>query len=246
LIGPPDKSFYEENGYLVFDPGLPVSLIGAVHADVRRMLDERKAGRKNPTSTSGYRETDSDLHLKSDPVRDLVSHDVFHALTLSLIGPDSDLRFCTTMTKTAESGEQLDWHQDWGLDRDRGHLRISCWIAVTRADIANGCVWVLPGSHKEALREHTVSETHPPDLGIKGVDAGKAIPIELPAGRVLVVHPQLIHGSRKNVSGKERMAVLTSYQLPKPAYTAMWAGAGMRFSKSGKKVWEPLPSMPPE
>jgi hypothetical protein len=78
-------------------------------------------------------------------------------------------------------------------------------------------------------------------MGIRGVDDGKAVPIELSAGKVLVVHPQLIHGSRKNISGKERMAVLTSYQLPKPAYEPFWAKAGMRFSKGGKKVREPLP-----
>lgn len=56
-----------------------------------------------------------------------------------------------------------------------------------------------------------------------------------------VLHPQVIHGSGSNVSGKERMAMTMSYQAPKPGYDARWAGAGMRFIRDGKKTWEPLP-----
>jgi phytanoyl-CoA hydroxylase len=245
MMDAPDVHAYATNGYLVFDPKLPASLIQAVHADVRAMLDKRlhdlKLRRKAPPKISGYRETETDLHLKSESVRELISHDAFHALAMALIGSDIDLRFCTTMTKTAASGEPLDWHQDWGLDRDPGHPRISLWIAVTDADAGNGCVRVIPGSQRGEILEHSVSQTHPPDMGIKGVEAAEAIPIELRAGQVLVIHPKLIHGSGSNISGKERMAVLPSYQLPKPAYDASWAGAGMRFSMGGKKVWEPLP-----
>lgn len=235
-----DKRGYEAHGFLIFDPRLPASLIHAAHADVRNMLDAQKA-KRNPAARPAYRETDSDLHLKSEAVREIISHNAFHALASALIGPDADLRFCTTMTKTAESGEPLDWHQDWGLDRDPGHRRFSCWIALTDADVGNGCVQVLPGSHMVPIREHKASKTHPPDRGIDGVDESRAVPIELAAGQVLVVHPQLIHGSGRNVSGKERMAVLSSYQEPKSVYDPFWAKAGMRFSKGDRKVWESLP-----
>jgi ectoine hydroxylase-related dioxygenase (phytanoyl-CoA dioxygenase family) len=240
----PDVQAYASNGYLIFDPKTPLSLIRAVHTDVHALLDKRadalRLGGKDRSGVNGYRETESDLHLKSESVRELISHDAFHALAMALLGPDLDLRFCTTMTKTAASGEPLGWHQDWGLDRDSGHPRISLWIAVTDADIENGCVWVIPGSHREEILAHSVSETHPPDMGIKEVDAAGAIPIALQAGQALVIHPKLIHGSGKNISGRERMALLPSFQVPKPGYDAFWAAAGMRYSIGGKKVWEPL------
>jgi ectoine hydroxylase-related dioxygenase (phytanoyl-CoA dioxygenase family) len=240
LAGHPlDTRAYESQGYMVFDPEFSPDLIASVRSEVRGLLDAQLLKWKNAVRKP-YRESDADLHLKSRAAADLISHDAFFDLALTLIGRDADLRFSITMTKTADHGEPLDWHQDWGLDQDRGHHRISCWVAITRADVGNGCVWVIPGSHKGPLLEHKVSETHPPDRGIMKLDASGAIPVELKAGQVLVLHPQVIHGSGRNVSGKERMAVTMSYQTPKPQYDVRWAGAGMRFIKDGRKTWEPL------
>jgi len=223
-------------------------LIEAARDDIRKLLADQKANRKLPLVRKPYRETASDLHLASAAVRDLVSHPAMHALSLVLIGAEVDMRMCFTFTKTADYGEPLDWHQDWGLDQDKGHHRISVWIAVTDADTANGCVQVIPGSQLEALREHAVSETHPPDIGIKGglgdADLRRAVSIEMKAGQVLILHPQVIHGSGRNASGRDRIAVLTSYQIPKAEYPGFWASAGMRFSRGGKKIWEPLPAAP--
>jgi ectoine hydroxylase-related dioxygenase (phytanoyl-CoA dioxygenase family) len=252
-----DGRFYAEHGYAVLEPGFPPALIEAARADVRKILDAQKSRPAVAGSASGYaaagtrkayRETASDLHLKSDAVRDLVSHDALHALSLALIGPEADLRFCFTLTKSADHGEPLDWHQDWGLDQDQGHHRISLWLALTDADISNGCVQTLPGSHKEPLREHAVSETHPPDRGIRGgldaSDLKRAVPVEMKAGQLMVIHPQVIHGSGRNHSGRDRIALLFSYQIPKQSYDARWAGAGMRFSVRGEKKWEPLAVAP--
>ena len=63
----------------------------------------------------------------------------------------------------------------------------------------------------------------------------------LSRGRLLVLHPQVIHGSGSNVSGKEGMAMAMSYRILKPEFNALRAGVGTRFIKDGKKTWEPLP-----
>src|SRR5207237_5228782 len=60
------------------------------------------------------------------------------------------------MNKPAHQGTLLPWHQDrWSyLDRDP---LITVWTALDPATIANGCVEVIPGSHKFGLinPEHT-------------------------------------------------------------------------------------------
>ena len=260
-----DARAYAEQGYAVLEPGFPPALIEAARADVRNILDAQKARRSAapqagapasgessgyaaPTARKAYRETASDLHLVSDAVRDLVSHDALHALSLALIGPDADMRFCITLTKSADHGEPLDWHQDWGLGQDKGHHFIGLWLALTDASTDNGCVSMIPGSHREPLREHAVSETRPPDRGIRGgldaADLHRAVPVEMKAGQLMVIHPQVIHGSGRNHSGRDRVALLFGYQVPKPSYDAFWAGAGMRFSVGGEKKWEPLTVAP--
>merc|ERR1711964_39405 len=63
--------------------------------------------------------------------------------------------------KPAEKGTDLPWHQDggdwWGLDRDP---QIFVWTALDDATCENGCVQVVPGSHRLGLlsrRGHTLS-----------------------------------------------------------------------------------------
>ena len=40
---------------------------------------------------------------------------------------------------------------------------LSCWIAVTDATVENGCLQVIPGSHRRDLIDHCATEH---DLGI--------------------------------------------------------------------------------
>src|SRR5690606_31156021 len=41
------------------------------------------------------------------------------------------------------------WHQDEYYIPTRDKSLIGVWIAVDDADLGNGCLWVIPGSHRE-------------------------------------------------------------------------------------------------
>jgi phytanoyl-CoA hydroxylase len=102
------------------------------------------------------------------------------------------------MNKPARKGTILPWHQDggegWGLDRDP---LATVWTALDPATIANGCVQIIPGSHKLGLlskRGHTLSpehvEQHCPD--------SKIVYLELKPGEVVLLHNLLVHRSDVN------------------------------------------------
>lgn len=231
---------YDRDGYLLLRPGYSGSLLAEVRADLSERLQWIRTRLAEQGADRRYRETDSNLHWKNEAVRMLISEDSLLDVATSLVGADVDVRFCFTLTKTAQHGEPILWHQDWGLSPDTGHPLITCWIAVTDADPGNGCLEVLPGSHRRGLLPHEVSEVHPPDKGIPGLDTAGAVPVSMQAGEVLVIHPLLIHGSGKHRSGRERIAVLVGYQAPKPAYDEFWGRAGARFTREGKLSWGPL------
>ena len=49
------------------------------------------------------------------------------------------------------------WHQDMGTvleEADNSNL-ITVWVPVTEATLENSCLMVVPGSHKQGLREHS-------------------------------------------------------------------------------------------
>lgn len=239
-MGQMDLDSYHERGYLILEETVPPALLKPVYADVKGMLLRKYPPTLGPDLRKSYRETEADLHWKSAAVREMISDRPFFELSKALLGDEVDLRFCFTLTKTAEHGEPVDWHQDWGLDRDPEYPRISFWVAVTDVDSGNGCLQAIPGSHQGELLEHTKSAWHPTDRGIGKVDTSMAVPLEMKAGQILLIHPKLIHGSGKNLSARERMAVLCSYQIPKRDYPEFWAKAGARFIRGGKKDWGPL------
>ena len=61
------------------------------------------------------------------------------------------------MIKDPRTGGAWEWHQDYGYWYDNGCLlpdMASCLIAITRHTRANGCLQVIPGSHKLGRVDH--------------------------------------------------------------------------------------------
>ena len=187
-----------------------------------------------------YRETDADLIWTSEAVRKMISDRTLADIAAGLLGGDVDVRFCFTLTKTAEHGEPVLRHQDWGLGTEPGYPFFTCWIALTDADAGNGCLEVLPGSHSGPLHPHAATEGRPQDKGIPGMEAVDALAVPMKAGEAMIIHPALIHGSGRNRTGQPRMALLTGYQAPKPEYDEFWGRSGARLLRGGRPAWGPL------
>jgi len=115
------------------------------------------------------------------------------------------------MNKPANRGTYLPWHQDrWTkLDRDP---KITIWTAMDPATIANGCLQVIPGSHRHGL----INPTHPSGfLSEAQAEAictpDRVVHIELEAGEVVLLHNYLLHASDINRSSQSRRAFSVCY-----------------------------------
>ncbi|MCY4064553.1 MAG: phytanoyl-CoA dioxygenase family protein [Chloroflexi bacterium] len=93
------------------------------------------------------------------------------------------------------------WHQDNGValpEADETKM-LTCWVAVSEATPENGCLQVLPKSHREGIALHcTVTN----QLGIPEsmIEQEQAKPVPLNPGGVLFFHPMCKHGSLDNNS----------------------------------------------
>jgi hypothetical protein len=115
------------------------------------------------------------------------------------------------MNKPAQRGTWLPWHQDrWSyLDRDP---LVTVWTALDPATVANGCVQIIPGSHKLGL----INPQHPsgfltPEQAKQHAPAGKVEFLELQAGEVALLHNWLLHASDVNKSEIPRRAFSVCY-----------------------------------
>lgn len=114
------------------------------------------------------------------------------------IGPASKLMQSIVLMRQAGT-PGLDWHQDRHyLDTGGGRL-IAIWIALDDARTDNGCLWVLPESHRGAtLWTHTVQD----DGGIRAIgfpfSEDRAVPLEVDAGTAILFDGHLLHRSARN------------------------------------------------
>lgn len=102
---------------------------------------------------------------------------------------------------------EVPFHQDF-LSRPKEDEKLLAWIAVDNATKDNGCLKVIPGSHKEGFREwfRVEGETHHDRIKISPEEEQEAIKVELNAGDVLLFSNYLIHGSDQNNTPDTRMA----------------------------------------
>ena len=103
------------------------------------------------------------------------------------------------------------WHQDeYYFPFDR-HPQVGFWLAVTEATHDNGCLHVVPGSHREPVHEHVPDRRPNANVGYVEIvdhDMSAAIPVLMEAGDLLVFHSRLMHSSRDNLSEQIRAAMV--------------------------------------
>ncbi len=106
------------------------------------------------------------------------------------------------------------WHQDaFYFPFDRGP-QVGVWLAVTEATLANGCLNVVPGSHREPLHAHATDRRPGANQGyveILDYDMAAAVPVLMAPGDLLIFHSHLMHRSKDNTSSGIRAAMVYHY-----------------------------------
>jgi ectoine hydroxylase-related dioxygenase (phytanoyl-CoA dioxygenase family) len=93
------------------------------------------------------------------------------------------------------------WHQDQGVitpDADETDV-LSVWIPITDATIENGCLCMIPGSHRDGLAPHCFEI--PPKYRSANVT-----PLPMKAGSAVLFHRLTKHASLPNLSDDIRFS----------------------------------------
>jgi len=109
---------------------------------------------------------------------------------------------------------------------DEGRFQaFNVWIPLVDVDADNGMIEVVPGSHLRSWPVRSVTLPSP-CLPFGGEVEGHLRAVPLAAGEALIYPHALVHGSRANGSGEDRIAIAISV-LPEDApFLQYYAGAG--------------------
>jgi len=142
-----------------------------------------------------------------------VRHPRIVALLSDLLGPAPKLLQSMALVKPPEIGSPKDWHQDVPyFPITPVDACIGVWIATDEATLENGCLQVVPGSHRAGPAKHVHGATgwKLPDDHVATLQS-QVRPIPVPAGTALVFSACLFHFSDHNRSTKRRRALQYHY-----------------------------------
>lgn len=148
----------------------------------------------------------------------------------SLIGPDIILWASTVFCKPPREGLEVPWHQDGQYWPIRPRATVTMWIALDDATAENGCMRVIPGTHRMGDFSHEVSDRE--DLVLNNVlsdprlDLSTARDVVLEAGQFSLHDIALVHGSQPNRSGRRRAGFAIRYMPATSHYDRSLAMGG--------------------
>ena len=125
-----------------------------------------------------------------------------------------------THAKAGQRGNLLSVNQAVPAELVDEVRAVSAWIAIDDADEENGCMRVIPGSHRLGLLTHakagqpgnllSVNQAVPAEL----VDEARAVSVPLRAGQMSLHHGLLLHSSLPNRSNRRRCGLTLRYVPP--------------------------------
>lgn len=134
-------------------------------------------------------------------------------IVAEILGPDLDCFQSQFIFKNPGVIGQ-PWHQDSYYFRFDRQPQVGVWVALSRATLENGCLWVLPGSHTGPIHEHVPDrrpEANRAYTEIVSEDDSARIPALMAPGDVLFFHSYLMHKSTDNVADERRAAMVYHY-----------------------------------
>ena len=176
-------------------PGAPVSLEGPGGRTVRRLLQS---------------------YARHSLFREWATSPDMSARLRQLLGPDVELSQAhhnCVMTKNPAFSSATGWHQDiryWSFQKPE---LVSVWLALGTEHEENGCLWLVPGSHRMEFRREQYDPNlfYRADLEENRQILQNKVAAELDEGDVLFFHCRLLHSAGRNRTGLIKFAAVFTY-----------------------------------
>lgn len=221
------KQFFDQNGYAtaegVFTAAEMDELVNRVDALESRDTPYPEGDLKwEPSNDSVLRNAFGLLHR--DPAfYGVATHSKLISIVEELLGPDLGIYADGLFAKPAFDGSVVPPHQDMHYWSFEPYKMLTAWIALEDATRENGCMTVIPESHKLGLLEH--EETNVPGntwmLTERALSRlGSEVQVELSKGSVGFHHCLTYHRSEPNRSPRSRRAYTVIFMTGE----ARWMG----------------------
>lgn len=213
------RARYDEQGFIhvptVFDAREVEQMRAAIDGIVDRAA---RSGSDDDHTWAGARRQEGGEALRLMGWHNLEYHDAAFTRAIThprmvevlteILGPDVLLHHSKMLVKPPGTGAPFPMHQDHPYFPHAEHSLVAASVHLDDADLENGCLHVMPGSHRDGPMQHEgafqLSDSEFP------LEDGTPIPAK--AGDVIFFNYLTVHGSGVNGSDRIRRNVLFQYR----------------------------------
>ena len=207
---------YRSEGWVIPRFRLPAAEVDALREALDALIRDNPGVRPEKLVSAhiegdngeGVRGSAAFLALAQDPrIVELVS---------GVIGDDVVLWGCHVFCKPPVEGYETPWHQDGHYWPIRPLANCTVWVALEPSTRANGCLRVIPRSHRDKvlhdhLHEDRTDLTLNQRMAEGTFDEAQAVDLELEPGQMSLHDVYMIHGAAANRSTQRRTGVALRY-----------------------------------
>jgi ectoine hydroxylase-related dioxygenase (phytanoyl-CoA dioxygenase family) len=207
------RAFYDENGYVIIEDAFRPDEIEAIRRETVAIC-RGDAGTILGHTPPPRSDSDDEViarylcihhpHKISQLMLDTMSHPAIVDVLTTIIGPNVKTMQSMLFIKSAGKPGQA-WHQDENFIPTRDRSLCGGWIALDDATTENGCLWVIPGSHRAGVlwptRETKDDRFDCADeaVGFPYTEADE-VPVEVATGSIVFFNGYLLHRSLPNTA----------------------------------------------
>ena len=241
VLGGEAAAFYRDQGFLVAENALSPAEVAELNDETLRIC-RNEAGSVQGIGPAAPDETDAEVlarvlcihfpHKISAVMHRVMSHPSLVNVLARTISPNVKAMQSMLFVKASGKPGQA-WHQDEFFIPTRDRSLCGGWIALDDATVENGCLWVIPGSHRSGIlwemedhydgRFDCTKEAR----RFPYTDAD-SVPVEVKAGSVVFFNGYLLHRSLPNrARGGFRRSLVNHYMSAESLLP--WKGGGTDY-----------------
>ena len=218
--------FFKENGFLVLQAGASADEVDALNRETAAICRGDRGDIKGIDATLANTLSDDEImrrylcihfpHKVSELMYQTLAHPNTVDVLTQVIGPNVKCMQSMLFIKASGKPGQA-WHQDEFYIPTRDRSLLGAWIAMDDATVENGCLWVIPGSHKHGvLWPQHQQRDHRFDCAGEATSFpysdDDAVPVEVKKGSIVFFNGYLLHRSLPNYApGGFRRSLVNHY-----------------------------------
>ncbi len=156
-------------------------------------------------------------HFKDDRLFEFLMADEVLDIVEGIIGSNIGLWSSHFICKEPKIGRRTPWHEDsayWQGRLNNFDKVITVWLAIDQATKENGCMGVIPGTHKNGYSNYVQTNdknaTFDSEINLD-ICEDEVVWFQLKTGTYSLHHSRIIHGAKANTSETRRTGYTMRY-----------------------------------